>query len=404
VVLATGVEQGAYAEFGKRYAELLKKHGIVVELRYTAGAAENLRLLNDPNSGVDIAFVQGGAGERSRPSDEEAPEALVSLGSLFYEPVWLFYREDSAKRLLKTDSLTSLAQLPGWRLNIGARGSGSPNLVRKMLEANNVDRESLTLLREPMTPAVVALLAGESDAVVFASAPEALMVQMLLKTPGIKLFDFAQADAYSRRFPFMSPVTLPRGVVDLAGDMPPADVHMVAPTATLVAREGTHPALIQLFVQAASAIHGQAGWFQRRGDFPSAKNNERPLAAEAQRYFAQGAPWLQRYLPFWLANLIDRMWVVIVSIIAIVLPMSRVVPPLYEFRIRSRVFRWYGRLRVVEDDQGKRPTQDLLNELDDIEHSVEQVSIPLSYADELYSLRGHIYMVRKKLVAAEAGT
>jgi hypothetical protein len=199
-------------------------------------------------------------------------------------------------------------------------------------------------------------------------------------------------------------VTLPRGVVDLAGDMPPADVHMVAPTATLVAREGTHPALIQLFVQAASAIHGQAGWFQRRGDFPSAKNNERPLAAEAQRYFAQGAPWLQRYLPFWLANLIDRMWVVIVSIIAIVLPMSRVVPPLYEFRIRSRVFRWYGRLRVVEDDQGKRPTQDLLNELDDIEHSVEQVSIPLSYADELYSLRGHIYMVRKKLVAAEGGT
>jgi TRAP-type uncharacterized transport system substrate-binding protein len=404
VVLATGVEQGAYAEFGKRYAELLKKHRIVVELRHTAGAAENLRLLNDPNSGVDIAFVQGGAGERNRPGDEDADEALVSLGSLFYEPVWLFYREDSARRLLKTDTLTSLAQLPGWKLNIGARGSGSPNLVRKMLEANNVDRESLTLLREPMTPSVVALLNGESDAVAFASAPEALMVQMLLKTPGIKLFNFAQADAYSRRFPFMSPVTLPRGVVDLAADMPPADVHMVAPTATLVAREGTHPALIQLFVQAASTIHGQAGWFQRRGDFPSAKNNERPLAAEAQRYYAQGAPWLQRYLPFWLANLIDRMWVVIVSIIAIVLPMSRVVPPLYEFRIRSRVFRWYGRLRVVEDDQGKRPTQELLKELDDIEHSVEQVSIPLSYADELYSLRGHIYMVRKKLVAAQAGT
>ncbi|HET7793410.1 MAG TPA: TAXI family TRAP transporter solute-binding subunit [Rhizobacter sp.] len=429
VVLATGVEQGAYSEFGKRYAALLKQHGIEVELRHTAGAGENLRLLKDPNSGVDIAFVQGGAEDRDRrgeanaDADADADETLVSLGSLFYEPLWLFYREDSAKRLLKKDTdgrspgrprppggqeqsdvgatLTSLAQLPGWRLNIGARGSGSPGLMRKLLDANHIDRSSLTLLREPLTPAVVALLDGQSDALVFNSAPESVMVQMLLQTPGIKLFNFAQADAYSRRFPFMSPVTLPRGVVDLAGDVPPADVHMVAPTATLVAREGTHPALIQLFMQAASTIHSQAGWFQRKGDFPSAKNTERPLAAEAQRFYARGVPILQRYLPFWLANLIDRMWVVLVSIIAIVIPMSRVVPPLYEFRIRSRVFRWYGRLRVVEDDQGKRPTAELLKELDSIEQAVEHVTIPLSYTDELYSLRSHIVLVRKKLLAAQ---
>lgn len=417
VVLATGVEQGAYAEFGKRYAELLKRHGITVELRATAGAAENLKLLRDPTSGVDLAFTQGGAGERDRATEEDEGE-LVSLGSLFYEPVWLFYREDSAKRLLNAQppgspkkerppqgaaaeitTLTSLAQLPGWKVNIGARGSGVPNLMRKLIDANRVDKDSITLLRERQTPAVMGFLNGDIDAIAFASAPESQMVQMLLQTPGVKLFNFAQADAYSRRFPFMSPVKLPRGVVDLAGDLPPEDVHLVAPTASLVARDGTHPALIQLFVQAASTVHGEAGWFQRKGDFPNAKNTERPLAAEAQRFYAAGVPVLQRFLPFWLANLIDRMWVVLVSIVAILIPLSRVVPPLYQFRIRSRIFRWYKQLRAVEDEQGTRPTDVLLKELAEIEHNVEQVSVPLSYADELYSLRSHIHMVRKKLLA-----
>jgi len=399
VVLATGVEQGAYAEFGKRYAALLKQHGITVELRATAGASENLKLLRDDNSGVDIAFVQGGADEKQLAIDEQEEE-LVSLGSLFYEPVWLFYREDSAKRLLKgADTLTSLAQLPGWKVNIGERGSGVPALMRKLIDANHIEKETLTLLREQQTPAVVGFLAGNIDAVTFASAPESLMVQMLLQTPGVKLFSFAQADAYSRRFPFISPVTLPRGIVDLAGDLPPADVRLVAPTATLVARKGTHPALIQLFVQAAHTIHSEAGWFQHKGDFPTIKNTERPIAAEAQRFYTAGVPVLQRFLPFWLANLIDRMWVVLVSIVAILIPLSRVVPPLYTFRIRSRIFRWYGRLRVVEDAQGTRPNDELLKELTDIEQGVEGVSVPLSYADELYSLRSHIQMVRRKLLA-----
>ena len=396
VVLATGPDQGAYAEFGKRYAAMLKTHGIQVELRPTQGTSENLALLRDEASAVDIAFVQGGADLARAPGDI-ANAGLVSLGSLFHEPVWLFYREDAAQRLLKAPTLLSMAQLPGWKLNTGAPGSGVPNMMNRLIEANGIDPKSLTLLQQTQTPAVVSLLGGEIDALVFASAPESLMVQMLLQTPGIKLFDFAQAEAYSRRFPFMSPVTLPRGVVDLARDQPPADVHLVAPTATLVAKEGTHPALVQLFVQAASSIHGEPGWFQRKGEFPSGVQTELPLAKEAERFFRQGAPLLQRYLPFWLANLIDRMWVVLVSIIAILLPLSRVVPPLYQFRIRSRIFRWYAQLRGVEDAVGKRPMPELLKELQDIDNRVEQVAVPLSYADELYSLRSHIQMVRRRL-------
>jgi hypothetical protein len=275
-----------------------------------------------------------------------------------------------------------------------------PNRMRKMIEANRIDPATLTLLQQPTTPAVVAFLGGESDAIVFASAPESLMVQMLLQTPGVKLFDFAQAEAYSRRFGFMSPVVLPRGVVDLARDQPPADVHLVAPTATLVARESVHPALVQLFVQAARTIHGESGWFQRKGEFPSTANTERPLAKEAERYYRNGPPFMQRYLPFWIANLIDRMWLVLLSIVAILIPLSRVVPPLYEFRIRSRIFRWYGQLRGVEEAIGTRPDDELLDELDTIEGKVEQVTVPLSYADELYSLRGHINLVRRRLRTA----
>ena len=400
VVLATGPDQGAYAEFGKRYAQILKGYGITVELRSTQGAAENLKRLREPGAGgVDVAFVQGGADEAGRTENADDAE-LVSLGSMFYEPVWLFYRTDSAQRLLKTGSLSALTQLAGWKLNIGAPGSGVPNLMYRLLDANRIDLASLTLLREGQTPAVVALLAGESDALVFASAPESLMVQMLLQTPGIAQFDFGQADAYSRRFAFLTPVTLPRGVVDLAGDVPPRDVRLVAPTATLVARKGTHPALIQLFVQAAQQIHGGAGWFQRKGDFPTSASTEEPLAKEAQRFYANGTPVLQRYLPFWLANLIDRMWPVLLTIVAVLIPVSRVLPPLYQFRIRSRIFRWYAQLREVEEAVGKRPAAELLDELGAIETRVENVTVPLSYADELYSLRGHIQMVGQRLRGA----
>ena len=395
VVLATGPDQSGYAEFGKRYAAALKQRGITVELRATQGAAENLKLLLAPDSGVDLAFLQGGAGEKTR--NQAEADALVSLGSLFYEPVWLFYREDAAQRLLKTDTLSSLTQLAGFKFNIGARGSGAPGLMRKMLEANHIDTATLAPLRLEQTPAVVSLLGGEIDALVFVSAPESLMVQMLLQTPGIKLFNFEQAEAYSRRFPFTSPVVLPRGVVDLARDLPPADMHLVAPTAALAAKRGTHPALIQLFVQAAQGIHSEAGWFQRKGEFPSGKNTEWPLSKEAERFFRNGPPLLQHYLPFWLANLIDRMWVALVSIIAILIPMSRIVPPLYEFRIRSRIFRWYGQLRSVENEQGARAPDELMKELDAIEARVGNVTVPLSYADELYALRSHINLVRRRL-------
>ncbi len=229
------------------------------------------------------------------------------------------------------------------------------------------------------TPAVVALLGAEIDALVFVSAPESALVRMLLQTPGIRLFDFAQAEAYARRFSFLSALTVPRGVVDLAKDFPPDDVHLVAPTASLLAREGTHPAIIQLFVQAAQRIHGGPGWFNRANQFPSMQDAEVPLAKEAERFYRSGPPFLQRYLPFWLANVIDRMWVVLVSLIAILIPLSRVIPPLYEFRVRSRIFRWYAQLREIEAGLADKEADHvkLHEELEALDARVGGITVPL---------------------------
>jgi ABC-type nitrate/sulfonate/bicarbonate transport system substrate-binding protein len=393
VTLATGPAQSAYDEFGKRYKKALAANGIEVVLLPSQGSSDNLRLLREGRA--DLGFVQGGSNERA--AQEE--NGIESLGSLFVEPVWLFYRADAAHKVNPASTLTALTQLQGLRLNVGTAGSGVPLLMDKLFRANAIDPQRIALSQLEQTPATVAFLGGELDALVFASAPESLMVQMLLQTPGVKLMDFAQSEAYSRRFAFLTPVVLPRGVVDLARDLPPADMRLVATTTALLTRQKTHPALLQLFAQAARDIHGPAGWFNRAGMFPTIEHSEYPLPPYADRAIQAGRPFLQRYLPFWLANLVERMWLALGIIIAILLPLSRVVPPLYQFRIRSRVFRWYAQLRAIEERLQAEPAAqpELARELDQLEVRVGRIHVPLSYADELYALRGNIDLVRRKL-------
>ncbi len=388
VRLATGPAQSAYDEFGKRYRKALAANGIDVLLVASHGSSDNLRLLREGRA--DLGFVQGGSNERATREEH----GLESLGSLFVEPLWLFYREPAARA-----GITSLTQLQGLRLNVGSPGSGVPALMAKLFEANRVDPKGMALSQLAETPATMALLAGEIDAIVFASAPESLMVQMLLQTPGIGLMDFAQSEAYSRRFPFLTPVVLPQGVVDLSRNLPPADLRLVATTTALLARADTHPALLQLFAQAALDLHGPAGWFSRAGSFPNTQHSEYPVSREAERTIKGGQPFLQRYLPFWLANLVERMWLALGLIAALLLPLSRIVPPLYEFRIRSRVFRWYGQLRALEvqmHEPGADPVR-LARELAALERKVAAIVVPLSHADELYALRNNIELVRRRL-------
>jgi TRAP-type uncharacterized transport system substrate-binding protein len=401
VILATGQENSAYEEFGRKYATILARDGIKVDAQRSPGSEDNLQRLIDGKA--DIAFVQSGSTSEA----QAERRGLVSLGSLFTEPVWLFLRErDAHGRKL---DVQSLVQLKGLRINLGPEGTGVPKLFRQILAVNGLEPRQLKISALENTPATVELLAGRIDGLVFSSAPEAPLIQMLLQTPGIRLFNFRQAEAYTRRLPFLTHVVLPRGIVDLGRDIPAQDFHLIAPTATLVARDDLHPALIDLFVKAATEIHGGTGWFQQQGQFPSPRYTEIPVAREAAKYYRDGPPFLQRYLSFWLANLFDRLWVVVVALAALIIPLSKIVPPLYVWRIRSRVYRWYGELRAVEqalenakDEHRDEARAELLRRLDGIEQRVNHISIPLAYADALYGLRSHINFVRQRVRATLA--
>ncbi|MFK3738206.1 TAXI family TRAP transporter solute-binding subunit [Massilia sp. TN1-12] len=405
VLLSTGQENGAYEEFGKKYAAILQREDIRVTLERSLGSEQNLQRLVDGQA--DVAFVQSG----STSEDDAQQRGLVSLGSLFTEPVWLFLRDGAGKGKKGDNSgVQRLTDLKGLRINLGPEGTGVPKLFRQVLAVNGLEAKDLQVSSLENTPATVELLAGRIDGLVFSSAPEAPLIQMLLQTPGIRLFDFRQAEAYTRRLPFLTHVVLPRGIVDLGRDIPAQDFHLIAPTATLVAREDLHPALVDLFVKAAIDIHGGAGWFQQQGQFPSPRYTEIPVAKEAAKYYKDGPPFLQRYLSFWLANLFDRLWVVVVALAALIIPLSKIVPPLYVWRIRSRVYRWYGQLRAVEGELEQVPADApaaqrdevraaLLRRLDEIEERVNHISIPLAYADALYGLRSHINFVRQRVQA-----
>lgn len=389
---SSGQENSAYETFSKQYAEELAKNGLNLRLHRSQGSEENLQKISDMESIIDIGFVQSGSTNQIKAQEQ----GLISLGSLFYEPIWIFYREDKA--------ITNLTDLKGKRINVGPDGTGLHHLFTQILSVNNLEPNDVTLEKLESTPATVALLDGKIDVLVMSSASDSPLLQMLLQTPGIQLFDFVQAEAYTRRFPFLSHVVLPRGIVDMGKDIPSRDYHLISPTATLVAHESLHPALISVFLQAAKKIHGGANWFSKQGEFPSDRYTEITVDEKAEKFYKSGTPFLQRYMSFWMANFLERMWVVLIAFGALLLPLSKIIPPLYVWRIRSRVYRWYGELRdieqALEDLTGEKlanAIQEQLQLLDQLESKVNQIDIPLSYAEELYGLRSHIQFVRKRI-------
>lgn len=384
-VISTGNESGAYHLFAQRYRDLLAHEKITVELRPSSGSVENLKRLTDPEGGYDVALIQSGI----TTVDEEEPPAR-SLGALYYEPLWVFYRAPF--------ELTRLTQLAGKRIAAGPEGSGTRVLAVNMLKATGADKPALKLMPLGGMAAAEALIEEKIDTAIFVAAPDAPIVQRLLKTPGIRLMNMAHADALAQRYGYLSAVTLLRGTVDLANDIPPANVKMVAVTAHLVARDDFHPALVSVLLQAATKVHNGAGIFHKAGEFPAARAGDFPVSEDAARYYKSGPPFLQRYMPFWVANLIERLLVLLVPLIAVLIPMMRIMPALYDWRIKRRIFRWYRELKEFEVSikDNTDPAQ-LLARLDDIEKGVAETKVPLTYWDYVYTLRGHIDLVRARL-------
>lgn len=395
IVISTGGESGAYYQFAQRYASILAKNGVTLEVRASAGSLENMaRLSNDE---AQIGFVQGGVVPPRADPDAADESGLLSLGSVFYEPVWVFYRGEKP--------LTRLTELKGKRIAIGQEGSGVRQLAQQLLDANEIPAGD-HLVPLAGLKAAEELQQGRIDAAFIIAAETAPVVQVLIRSPGIKLMSFAQDRAYQRRFPFLTKLTFPRGVVDLVRDFPPDDIKVLAPTANLIVRDDLHPALQALLLQATSEVHGKSGFFQDAGEFPSYKDQMLPLSPEAERYFKSGPSFLQRYLPFWLAVLVDRLIVMLVPVFMLLIPLLKVAPAIYNWRVRSKIFRCYGELKFLEDDLKHRfePAKlaDYRNRLDVIEEEASALHIPLGFTDLVYTLREHVNLVRHILDKKEA--
>lgn len=387
LTISTGGPKSSYTVSAERYAKILESSGIKLEIKTSAGSIENLSRLMDPKSDVQVAIVQGGI------ASTKANPRLVSLGRLFVEPLWVFYRGD-----LKIERI---ADLVGKKVAVGAEGGGTRVLAMTLLESNRVNAGNATFVSSHGAEAGEQLMTGEIDAAFFTLSPNGELAQKLLRAPNVKLLSIKQAEAYTRLYPYLSRVVLPAGVIDLAANIPAEDVTLVAPVGLMVAREDLHPALVTLLVEAAKEVHAEAGLFQKPNEFPQAVDAELPMDDHAARIHRNGPPFLQRYFPFWLATFVDRMAVMIIPIATILLPLMKIVPMAYQWRIRRRIMFWYDRLKKLEAQMRADKSLDghaaHADEIKRIEDAVAVIPVPLMYSDQLYSLRSAVELVRQRI-------
>lgn len=386
VVIATGRADGAYYQFAQQYRTRLAREGITLDVRETSGSVENIRLLEDPRSGVDLAFVQGGTGGQVK------ADTLWSLASLYFEPLWVFSRSAPGP--------TDLRELRGRRLAVGPEGSGTRVVALTLLAANGVSEATAHVLPLTGLEAVQALRRGAVDTVFLIGGAASPTVVEMLRSPGIALLGFPRADAYTKRFPFLTRLVLPAGGISLEANLPPRETVLLAPAATLVVRGDFHPALVDLVLATAAVIHGHRGMFEEAKQFPSPDFLEFPLLRDAERYHRSGPPFLARYLPFWAATLADRVKVLILPLLVLV-PLARLVPPAYRWRVRSKIIKRYRDVVEVDQVLTRRPSPtecaELLAHLDRIEDDVRGLRVPLGYADAHYHLRLHLDLVRRRV-------
>lgn len=390
VTITTGSESGGYYAFARRYAEIIGRHGVRVVVATSAGSIENLKRMQDPASGYAIGLLQGGIG------DSASAPSLMSVGRVFHEPLWVFYRGETIARL---------ADLRGKRLGVGVEGSGTRALVDDVLKAGGIGPQAATLVPVTGQQAVDSLRKGELDVVFLALAPQAPIIQDLVRAADVKLMSFSQADALTKVFPYLARLTLPQGVFDLGANIPDRDVTLVAAQAGLVVQSTLHPAIIALLAEAAQEVHGKSSLFARAGEFPTHYDPAFEMDPDALRYYKSGPTFWKRILPYWLANLVERAIVFLVPLLTVMIPLVKIVPVMYRWRFRQRLLHWYARLKEVESDVAELPrgasdsAGDLHNQLDYIDDAVSRLPVPLQFAEQFYNLRNHLDLVRGRLKA-----
>lgn len=392
LVISTSDGEGDYHQFAKLYQDAFQDNGVKLEIRQSTGSAENYDRLKDPKSDVDVGFVQDGLG-----TPEDAPD-LVSLGSLYYEPIWIFY---NAKLDRGHVPMTRFNHLLGKKIAIGRPGGGTRILAQRILKSAGVNEKNSHFLDLGWRDAARAVGDGRVDAAIFLATPEEVVIRELIHDPDLRLMSLDQAEAISRQIPFLHHLVLPHGAMDLAKGLPDRDIDLVSPTATLLVRDSVHPALMYLLLNAASQVHDDAGIFEKKDEFPIDKVDQFPLADEAKSFYKNGIPFWQKHLPFWLATIVDRFLLVSIPLFALLFPFVKSIPQLYKWRIRRRIHKFYGELKYLETIIQSAPNHEQdskhLLDLDKIEEKVQQMKVPLEFAEHLYSLRGHIEFVRSQL-------
>jgi TRAP transporter TAXI family solute receptor len=383
ITIATGAENGAYHAFAQQYARLLARDGITLVVIVTAGTVDNLELLR--RGAVSLALVQGGC------TSEADRAELQSLGSVFFEAVWVFTPRLSPIRRLN--------ELAGKRVAVGPTGSGTQLLAQQLLSANGVSESNAAFVRTDTSDVTPLLLRGELDAGIVVAAAEAPIVHSLAGQPELNLLDLERTGAYGRVFPFLTPVTVDEGVLSLERNIPPRDTRLVATAASLAARQNLHPALIPALLDAATRVHQAGGLLEQTRQFPSASLVDLPMNEDASRYIRNGPSFLYRWLPYATAVVLDRLKVLLLPLLALLLPLFRIAPPLYQWRVRSRVYRWYAALRDIDVAiSSEQPdVASLRRRLHVLESDVASLSVPLAYTVEQYHLRLHIRLLQEEL-------
>ncbi|MGO9380284.1 MAG: TAXI family TRAP transporter solute-binding subunit [Dissulfurispiraceae bacterium] len=389
ITITSGPEGSVSQMNAEKYSKILARNGVKLKILPSEGSQENLKRLNDPSIHVDIGFVQSGV------TGGLKVDRLVSLGSISYQPLLIFYRGDQL--------ISLLSGFAGKRLAVGPEGSGSRTLTLTLLAANGIEPGGETaLLNLEADDATKALIEGKVDAVfLMGDSASVQNMRMLLRTERIHLFDFTQADGYTRRIDYLNKLVLPKGSIDFGKDIPSHDVTLIGPTIQIIARPDLHPALSDLLIEAAQEVHGSASLLRRRGEFPSPLEYEFRLSSDASRYYKSGKSFLYRYLPFWMASLVNRIIVVFVPLIVVLIPGLKFIPVIFRWRIRLRIVRWYRALLALEQDlvveMSPKLREELLARLDRIEEAVNKMKIPASFAEQFYVLRGDIAFVRGRL-------
>ncbi|QWE14179.1 TAXI family TRAP transporter solute-binding subunit [Polynucleobacter sp. AP-Sving-400A-A2] len=390
IELATGFPTGLYQQFGEKLQSELAQEGISLKLRTTGGTSDNLALLKDPHSGVDFAMVQGGVADLSKYPD------FISIAGVFYEPVWVWYRESSFPS--ESGRLGLLSQLKGKRVSIGNEGSGTLSLTSQLLSASGLSLSDIRAEKLKPLDALEKFKKGELDAVFLVSAAEAPVVKKFYETPGIRLMNFEQAEAYVHLFPFLSKVTVPRGVVSIAYDLPRQDIQVLAATATLVSKNDISPALVTLLLSSTYDILKTYSYLQKPGEFPSGTGLDFPLHVDAEIYLKDGPSFLYRHLPFWTAVWIARFAKIVIPLLVILIPLFTYIPAAKNLLLRLKLAQVYEELKVVERNASNPDLKEKnLKDLELIERRVGNIKVSMLDAKELYDLKGHVGEVRSRL-------